>query len=109
MAENRGALRKSSSGTVRLPSNPDFFFVVLILFSLLAFARTTHGAEARWLLWQDAKPRCELVLPTSDERAARLAQSTLSHFLKDFYQIELSIGQKIDVGWTYLVLGKPEN
>jgi hypothetical protein len=48
-------------------------------------------------------------LPVGDEKASRLAQSTLTYYLRDFYQIELQVAANADKKGTYLLLGTPEN
>jgi len=50
-----------------------------------------------------------MVLPSGDEKASRLAQSSLAHHLQAFYQIELPIVTNPSRRGTYLVLGTPEN
>lgn len=67
------------------------------------------SAVSPWSIWKDGKAICYLVLPTGDERAARLAQSTIAHYMQEFYNIEMLVAVNIDEKGTYLLLGTPEN
>src|ERR1043165_4664770 len=67
------------------------------------------AADATWPLWRDGRPLCQLVLPTTDQGAARLARTTLAHFLHDFYAMQLPEAADPAQPGTYLVLGRPEN
>jgi len=82
-------------------------FRIALLF-ILAFA-SNQLAAASWPIWEKGKARCQVVLPSGDEKAARLAQSTLSHFLGEFYQVELPVAASAEKKGTYFVLGTPEN
>jgi len=80
--------------------------------TVLVFAIGLRGerlSAARWPIWEESQARCRLVLPSGDEKAVRLAQSTLSHFLGEFYQVELPVAASAEKKGTYLVLGTPEN
>src|ERR1043166_1942214 len=81
----------------------------LWLMIVLAFTDGQLSAASRWLIWQDGKGQCQIILPTGDEHAARLSQSTLTHYLQEFYKIELPVAANADEKGTYLLLGTPEN
>src|SRR5437773_6177741 len=87
--------------------NKTKFRVWLIAVLALAAPRTLKGGS--WPLWQDGSARCRLVLPTSDERAAWLAQTTFARHLQEFYHVELPVARNTSEQGTYLVLGSPEN
>ncbi len=75
----------------------------------LAFSGKQLFAISSWSIWEKGQARCQMVLPSGDEKSARLAKSTLSHFLNEFYQIELPTAADAGKKGTYLVLGTPEN
>jgi hypothetical protein len=76
---------------------------------VLVFTCEQLSAVSPWSIWKDGKAICYLVLPTGDERAARLAQSTIAYYLQEFYNIEMPVAVNIDEKGTYIVLGTPEN
>src|SRR5438067_1217515 len=70
------------------------------------------SAEERPLrLWEDGKATCQVILPTGESHtsASRLARSTLDHFLRQFYNVQLPVAKTVDRPGTYVVLGTPEN
>ncbi|HYV29194.1 MAG TPA: hypothetical protein VFA77_16795 [Candidatus Eisenbacteria bacterium] len=76
--------------------------------AVLALTVPRISTAESWPLWQDGRARCHLVLPATDERAARLAQTTFARHLREFYKVELPVTNIVESG-TYLVLGTPEN
>ena len=83
--------------------------VLVWLMTALAFAGERFCSAASWPMWEKGDAICQVVLPTGDEKAARLARSTLSLFSRDFYQVELPAAANADKKGTYLLLGTPEN
>jgi hypothetical protein len=81
----------------------------LWLTMLLAFAGQQLSAATSWPIWEKGHARCQVILPSGDEKAARLAQSTLTHYLQEFYKIELAVAANAEAKGTYLLLGTPEN
>ncbi|HPZ99573.1 MAG TPA: hypothetical protein PLT93_15680 [Phycisphaerae bacterium] len=66
------------------------------------------GAEPL-VLWADGQVRCSVVLPDGDKESARIAQDTLSRYLRVFYDLELPKAGKGDKLAVALVIGTPEN
>ena len=85
------------------------FKKTLWLLVVLVFTCGQLSAASPWPIWKDGKAICRLVLPTGDVHAARLAQSTLAHYLQEFYNIEMPVAASTDEKGTYLLLGTPEN
>src|SRR5690349_19446007 len=77
---------------------------------LFGFGSPTAAVAAHtWPLWQNKRAVCQVVLPTTDEPAARLASGTLTNFLQSFYGVDLPQAADAAHPGTYLVLGRPEN
>ena len=83
-------------------------FALWLIF-VLVFTCKQLSADSPWPIWKDGKAICHLVLPTGDEHAARLAQSTLAHYLQEFYNIEMPVAANTEEKGTYLLLGTPGN
>lgn len=76
---------------------------------VLIFTFGQVSAVSSWPIWEDGKAICRLVLPSGDKRAALLAQSTISHYMHEFYNIDIPVAANIDEKGTYLLPGTPEN
>lgn len=74
---------------------------------------TLAGASGRpatsWLLWEEGRARCQIVMPSADPESARLARATLDRHLREFYQVEFAVASDASGAGTWLLVGTPEN
>jgi hypothetical protein len=83
----------------------------LIFFLSFLFVSPAPAATP-WPFWEEKQPVCQVISPSLDPTASRLALATLDRHLQDFYLIRLpaatSPDEKSSPG-IFLVLGSPQN
>lgn len=82
------------------------------LFTSMMIAVICGSAAAAWAddpmpLWSDGQPQCWLILPAGDRPTARLARSTFTRYLGEFFNLELPESADPATAGNYIVVGSP--
>ena len=78
--------------------------------SMLWLVTTSESVSAEEVTaWEEGDTRCHLVPPDQDDRAKRLAASTINDYLRKSYNIELPISDDSEPEGVSIVAGTPGN